>query len=321
MDLLRKIEKLTDDELTKFLRKRISLLEKKQMSNMVSDTIGYLLDYNASIFDVLDFSNEILEVPIVSKFDGYIPIGTKLVYGMSYFNPAKIVSNGGCYYYIDDDSYILEFCKYIKDKQIDFELELFDYLLDFCQKYFGVIETIKREDMIKLININEKTFIKPINEPVFSLFKNKGNYQCSEISIMTQNILAFLGFDTSLIIGNQKLDDRDMVAHAFNFVDFINSETKEKISILLDVASAVEVVDLNWNVIGISPYVYHLDKSKDEKYDDLVLGIIDEIKCPNYTYMATDNNIFTSAQNYNRHYSIGKILTKKEEIVQKVYRY
>ena len=320
MDLLRKIEKLNDDELTKFVKKRISLLEKKQMSNMVSDTIGYLLDYNPSIFDVQDFSNEILEVPVLAKFDGYIPIGTKLVYGMSYFNPAKIVSNGGCYYYIDDDSYVLEFCKYIKDKQIDSELELFDYLLVFCQKYFGVIETMKREDMIKLINMNDKTFLKPIHEHVFSLFKDKGNYQCSEISIMTQNILSFLGFDTSLIVGNQKLDDRDMVAHAFNFVDFIHSKTKEKTSILLDVASTVEVVDLNWNVIGLAPYVYQLDKSKDEKYDDLVLGIIDEIKCPNYTYMATTNNIFTFAQNYNRHYSIGKVLTKKYENIQKIYK-
>ncbi len=310
MKYLQKIQKLNDDKLKKFVKKRITLLEKKQISNMVSDTIGYLLDYNASIFDILDFSNKMLEVPTLAKFDGYIPLGTKLVYGMYYLNPAKIVSNGGCYYYIDDDSYILDFCKYIKNKEICSDLELFDYLLDFSHNYFGVIGTMKREDMIKLINLNNMSFIKPIKEPVFSLFKKKGNYQCSEIGIITQNILSFLGYDTSLIIGNQKFDNYETVAHAFNFVD-INQNKTQKISILLDTASTIDVVDLNWHVIGHSPYVCQLDKPKNQKYNDLVLGKIDEIKCPNYTYMVTSNNIFTFAQNNNRHYTVGKVLTKK----------
>ena len=320
MNLLKKIEKLDDNELEKFVKKRIALLELKKRSEMISNTVGFLLDYNPSCYDLLDCSDEICEIPIISKFDGYIPLGTRIVYGMYYNINQKIVSNNGYYYYMNDDKYILEFCKYIKNKKVFDEFELFDYLLEFCQKYFGTIEFIKREDMKKLINVNDRAFYKPINEHGFSLFKNKGNYQCSEISIMVQNILSFLGFNISLIIGKEQLDGCNTESHAFNFIDFNYSLTKEKLSLLFDAAIPVNVVDINCNVVGLSPYIHYLDKSKDETYYDLSHGITDEINCEDYNYVTMLDRFFTFGNDSYRHYSLGLFLKQQDDVVQKVLK-
>lgn len=318
MKIMRKIEKLKDEELKQFVVNRINLLERKQKKKNISDTIGYLLDYNAASFDLLDFTDDVLQVQMICKFDGYIPLKTKIVYGMIYDPKSKIASNGGNFYYLDDDKYILNFCKYSKDKEVFDEFELFDCILEFCQKYFGVIEILKKEEMIKLIYKNDRAFFDPINVPKFSLFKGKGNNLCSEIGVMVQNILSFLGFNISLIIGTLKLDDENMEAHAFNMLDFKHSKTKEDLSILLDIASPVYVVDMNYEKIGVAPYVHYLDKCKNEIFKDLIIGNSSEIKCTNHSYMYTLQNVLKLDWECYRHYSIGTTLKRKKVYSKKI---
>ncbi len=298
MKLIRKIQKLNDDELEIFVQRRINLLENKQKH--LSDTIGFLLDYNQSVDSLLLSDYELATAEILTKFDGYIPLGTRMVYGMNCDTNKKIVSNGGKFYYIDTDDYILDFCKYIKEQEIIDEFELFDCILDFIDIYFGTIPTINREEMIQLISKDERTFFDPIKAPVFSSFKKKGNHQCSEIGIVTQNILSFLGYDISLIIGNQQLDEE--YAHAFNLIDF--NYQKTKLSLLLDMASSVYITNLDHQTIGIAPYIHYLDKNKEETFQSLIDGTIDAIECPDYNYILVGKNIWKEINQNNRYYSI-----------------
>ena len=55
MDILEKIKKLNDEELEKFAKTKIEELEKNaKIINKDIDTIGYILDYNPSEFNLLD---------------------------------------------------------------------------------------------------------------------------------------------------------------------------------------------------------------------------------------------------------------------------
>ncbi len=303
MDFLRKIQRLNDIQLQYLVENRIKLLEKEQEDK--NDTIGYLLDYNSRSNILFDCTEEMPPIDVIAKFDGYIPKDTRIVYGLKWDFLNHIITNNGKFYYIDDDDYILEFCRYIKQKDVLDELELFDYILEFCQKYFGLIKFLDREDMIKLIYKNETTFFDPIHESVFSLFKSKGNYQCTEIGVMTQNILSFLGYDISLIIGVEKTDNNEKECHAFNLMDFKNDLTQDDTTILLDFALPIPVVNIKNEIIGEAPYVYYLDKSKDEIYSDIMYNKIPEITCENYFYMLMNEQIVLLGQGDYRHYALG----------------
>lgn len=317
MDIVRKIEKLSDEELEQFVIERIDKLEKEQTEKEVSDTIGYLLDCGNTNLNLLESIDEL----VVSKFDGYIPRGTRIVYGMIVNGYTGFATNGGNYYYLDDDSYILDFCKYLRTQDVCDQFELFDCVLDFCNDYFGVIETIKREDMNKLIYKNKEEFYEPINEHVLSMFKKKGNNQCSELSVVAQNILAFLGYDISVIIGNHQIDGEKPVAHAYNMVNFKHSITNEDVSVILDMSASVYVLDINHNMIGLAPYVHYLDKPKDQAYNDMLLTENKEIECPNYSYMlCSQEKVWKFAEDRYRHYSLNITSEDNTLSIQKTYK-
>lgn len=204
MDILEFIKDLDDKELEEVVNLRIKYLEEDEYA-FLPDTIGYKLDYNPSSF-IMPNTNpkDITQVELGDYYNGYIPYGTRIVYGMICDNDGIVKSNGGRYYYIDDDSYILDFCKYIREKDIDSTYVLFDYVYDFIQDYFGRVQLIDRETMMNYVLREGCYFYDPTKENTFSMFKSKGNAMCSEIGLMAQNILSFLGFDVSYVMGTIK---------------------------------------------------------------------------------------------------------------------
>lgn len=310
MEIVEYIKDLDDKELEEFYNERIEFLEENTNSNTYS--IGYGLDYNPSAFNLLDFDEEIPKVELIAGFNGYIPLETKIVYGMVYNESAKVTSNYGHYYYIDDNSYVYDFIKSIKGKGINSIYELFDLIYEFIYDYFGYIETITREDMMKLVAKNNTAFYKPVEEHKYSMFKGKGNAQCSEISIMAQNILSFLGIDSKLIIGTHRMENDDMEGHAYNMVQY--EEDGEEKSILIDFSASVFVIDFNHKVIGYAPFIHYLDTDINTAFKKIIEG--DCITANDYAYIIDNKAIWVMEQDRKREYSIA---TKMEKVKKLKY--
>lgn len=259
MYILEEIQKLSDEELEEYIKNRINELEENSKRiNEDIDTIGYILDYNPSEFNLLEEDDDNLEVDLQCTYNGYIPKGMRMVYGLTY-TKEKIAKNSGSYYYIDTDDYVYMFLKYIKDKEVNSEHDLFVYLQFFIKNYLGWIEKISRDDMFNMIYKNEKSYYDRVEEHNFSWFKNKGNAMCSEISLMAQNILAFFGFNTYIVIGYEKTKENDGECHAYNLVSFNCSETNELAEILIDFSNYTYAYDYKGERINRTPFIGILD--------------------------------------------------------------
>ena len=116
MDFYEELLKLDDEELEKVVREKINKLEEVSYEdNPNLDTIGYEIDYNPTKY-LIELLNGEDTIGIDSNcfYVGYARRGLRVVYGLSYGHE-NLVSNDGNYYYLDDDSYVLEFCKYIRE--------------------------------------------------------------------------------------------------------------------------------------------------------------------------------------------------------------
>lgn len=315
MNILEFIAGIEDEELAEFVKERIEFLEEDD-SAYIPSTIGYNLDYNPSSFNLVNFDiEEEKKVQMISSFNGYIPKQTRIVYGMVYDEKTLMKSNGGRYYYIDDDTYILDFCKFIKDKGINNPYVLFDYVYEFIQDYFGRITLIDREKMMDLVLKKDQIFYDPINENKFSMFKNKGNALCSEIGLMAQNILSFLGFDIKYIIGTEKIGKYDTEGHAYNMICF--EEEGEEVSILIDFSSSVCVLDFSMKKTGEAPFIHYLNEDKEIVYQDMMMKD-KSIKANNYSYLIQGKvALVIEQEEYEREYKTSTNLKNAEKTLRK----
>lgn len=314
MNILEVISEIEDEELVELVQKRIEFLEDDEFRK-IPDTIGYYLDYNPSSFNLTNFDiEEAKKVQMVSCFNGYIPYGTRIVYGIIYDEQTLIKSNGGKYYYIDDDSYILDFCRFVKEKEISNCYVLFDYIYEFIHDYFGTVMLVDREVMMNLILKKDQVFYDPVNENKFSMFKSKGNALCSEIALMAQNILSFLGFDIKYIIGTEKIGECDTEGHAYNMLSF--EEENKKTSILIDFASSVCVLNLKMEKIGETPFIHYLDNDMEEVYDNMVFED-GSIKAKNYAYIIQNSFGLVIEQELEREYKTASNLKSAEKPLRK----
>ena len=283
MNFYEELKTMTDEEIKKRLSYDISSLENiSKMNNKNLDIIGYVASYNPTDYDLLNEKNdECVDVNFSCFYSGYIPKGIRVVYGLS-TKTNGIYSNEGMYYIIDDDSYIYDFCKFIKDKKIGSEGDLFEYILWFLKKYFGVFKENDRDEMFKMILNNNLVFLDPVQEHKLSSFKNKGNAMCSEYSIMANNILSVFGFDSYVIMGQEK-EDKVASGHAFNFVSYTNKEYK-RTNILMDFSNCVNIYDVEFHKIGNGPYILELEDLDSRIVDDFIMNE-KHIIAPNYGIM------------------------------------
>ena len=150
MDLYKELLNLVDQQLEELIARRIKELETKEEQIQL---IGFPLEENPTEYYLTDMDPiHSFDLNIVCGYDGYIPRGTKIVYGFSYNPNNGVASNNGKYYYLDDDHYIYDFCQFIKNQEVANDYELFEYLLDFLKDYFKEIYTynkfvIKSNDM------------------------------------------------------------------------------------------------------------------------------------------------------------------------------
>ena len=308
MDFLKAIEPLSHEELKERVQEKIHLLEEEQKGEKI-DCLGYLIGHNPVNDNWIDKSKfGHVEVSIRCIYYGYIPKGTKMVYGITY-DQNGTVSNDGKYYYVDDETYLYDFCSYIQDKGIDNEYELLDYVLIFLQSYFGFIPKIEREKMHHMIykSLQGKAAYEPTNQRGLSDFKGKGNAMCTEYAIMAQNILSLFDFDMFLVIGREQTGDNKGEGHAFHFISFEESDTHKEVNALIDFANYVQIYNVNLEEIGSSPYMIPIENFDDDFIEKFIKNE-QNIVYPDYGYFIVGNQMTELTYTRDRKYSVEKKL-------------
>lgn len=266
MEFLDLIKNCSDEELENIVKERINYLEEYYNSDL--DNIGYQVDYNPSNYSYSD--NDFYDYGVLCVYRGYIPKNTRITYGVTNDVSKGLVYNEGCYYYLDDDSYIIDFCKFIRNANVLDEYDLFDYTLLFLEKYFGYFKDINRSDMFKMIYNEDGLYFDPINEHKFSSFKKKGNAVCSEYAVASQNILSVFGFDMYMVVGTEGTTKQNSESHAFNLISFIEEETSNVVNALIDFSNNSLVMSIKLEKICRSPFIGYIDCIDSEFIDDLI---------------------------------------------------
>lgn len=306
MNYYQEIQQLSPKQMQEYISMRIEELEFNSRAIQNDETIiGYELDYNLT--NQLDDGNNLI-IDVHNFYGGYIPKGTKIVYGLYYnFKKDGLAGNDGKYYYIDTDDYIYAFCKMIQDKEIESEFELFYYLQDFLKKYFGLLVTIDREDMFSMIYQSDKTFFKPTKEHGLSWFKGKGNAMCTEYAVVVQNILSFFGFDCYMMIGKEKIKGESEEYHAFNFISYQEQDSLEEINALIDFATPVAIYNYNLEYVGEFPFLGFLE-NLDEELINQINSSQKILRFQEHCYIAASEDVYQQFYQNERKYYVDEIL-------------
>ena len=298
MSILEEINNLDDDKLEEYVKNRVDFLEKESIKEEIP-TIGYFVDYLPKALDLTGYK-KIFEVNIPSRitYSKYIPLYSQVVYHVQTNRNSLITTNDGGYYFVDDNSYILDFIKSIKDKGLDDFYDLTDELYAYIETYFGKTQSKNRSQLHQMIYMNENAYFNPIKEHYFSDFKGNGSAQCSEVALVVQNILTFLGYQTHYVIGKIGISStKERVDHAFNLV-----EDEDKRMYLVDCASGVCVYGVNTRLMGKTAYIEEIDKTLEDIYLEMLVN--DEgIKFTNYDYIFL-NKLYAMYRKDNRSYTV-----------------
>lgn len=264
MDFYYKLKEMSLEEIEKYLSYEIYNLESISKQNNSYGYIGYNLHFNPGKISLLD-EDEKNPVEEVKFHTGYVPKGTKVIFGCNTYDNGMSF-NGGMYYIVDDEEYVYEFCRFIKDADVRSNEELFEFILFYLNDYFGERGNQTREEMFQLIMKPDHTYYDSVIGHKLSNFKGKGNAVCTEYAVMANNILTVFGFDSTIVLGQLKIGMKDVQDHAFNIVSYTDSEYNRK-DMLVDFSSSSDVYDFNYNKIGDVPYTIDLTYLDDDFFE------------------------------------------------------
>jgi len=304
MDFYEDLKTMTDEDIEKYLSYAISNLEKiSKLNNNDNEVIGYDVSYNPTDYNILNTQpKEVFDVNSVNIYSGYVPKNTRVVYALSTdLKGNGIFSNEGRYYIVDDDSYIYEFCKYVREYSLNTEGDLFQCISLFLKEYLGGIMNRSRDQMFQMILKSNMLYCEPINEHKLSSFKHEGNAMCSEYAIMANNILSVFGFDSYVIMGDIK-QDGGVGGHAFNFVSYLG-ENFERVNILLDFFNDINICDFSFKKIGSTPFCIELDDF-DNKFINDFINNEKHLVADEYCIMSIGNTLFEVSFNRKRDYFV-----------------
>ncbi len=312
MNIIKEIESLKEEELDDYIKNRIEFLEEQSTRfNLGIDTIGFKLDYNPTNYHLLDKDDsKTFQITVRCFYSGYISKGMKMVYGMEYHN-GRIASNNGNYYYVDDDKYIYDFCQLIRNKDVQNEFELFDYILEFMNHHFGNLKQLpERDEMHKLVLEKDFYYFKPTVEHVFSDFEKKGNAMCTEYSLMGQNLMSFFDITSYFVIGKEEDMINGIENHAFNLISF-QDEEKEERNYLIDYSSPIKIFNENFEQIGKSPFLGKLERIDQDFVNDLIMNET-HLSFKAYAYYLLGDTLLKLGGNVDREYYLDSSLQNKK---------
>lgn len=297
MDLVYDIKNTkSDKEIILLINEIIDLLTKN--SNILNNNetvIGPKININSE----LHFIN-IDDDRIVQEYRGYywgfIPKGTKLIYGTMTNTNTLSQFSAGWYYYMDDFSYIYEFAKYIKDKEVNNYFNLVDYVYKFLRDYFdNYLDTKERDEIHKLILKDHTSYYDPINEHSNKDFRGNGAALCSEFSSAACNIFNVFGIEALYI---------QDIEHAYNIITIPDEDDEEVMDYyLFDSTIRVFSYEIDSEDYDGEAYVEYIP---DFTEYDLVEFLKGEkmISLPEYYMIHDDNTYLRFYIDKNRDYNI-----------------
>ena len=262
--------------------------------NIECDTIGTDVGINPR-----NYSNDEYDYGL-NIWRGYIPKNTRIVYGV-YGYPDYKSANHGCYYYLDDESYIYDFIKYIKDRDIE---DTYDFIISvnkFLKLYLDkAVNSKTREEIHKLLYKDELDFYEPVNEHSIKDFKNTGAGQCTEYTALAENIFSIFDFDIYYMMD---------VEHAYNLL-IDNDKTY-----ILDFANWVPCYDINLKYLGRLPYFVEIPDFTDELFDKVKHGS-ERIELPDYYFLAMNDDLIEVRNGDTREYGVDAVELDKNAIIK-----
>ncbi len=300
MDFYNTIKNLDDEQIKELISLKIDKLTY-QSYVFPNRFIGIDCDINPK----RNFYGEV-ESKSQSVWQGFIPKDVRIIYSFLP-NEEGYTVNNGCYYYIDDDTYLYEFAKYIKRKEIKSEFEFLTHVYNFIENYFyGLIpHDYTREQMHHPLLGADGKCIEPTSGHHFLDFKAANNAMCSEYSAMAQNILSIFDYTMIYFCGAVK-SNVGCGGHVFNF-GLVNSNP-----CIMDFTIPVEVFSLNNEPSYYSPF---LGPVKDYSNETFKKHFFNQIPYDfnDYHYVETSNQFNMIADGNQRHYVIGNISYYKTE--------
>lgn len=267
MDLVYEIQQaLNDDEIKRIIDEVIE--EESEYSKDVNNNetiIGADISMNPQQSFTLKKEEEEYNQKCNGYYIGFIPKGTKLVYGIRVDNELCSQYSGGSYYYIDDFSYIYEFAKFIKDKKIANVFNIIAYAYIFLRKYYdNSLIPMDRNEMHNLIYRNERDFFEPIIEHSNRDFKGNGSAECTEFSSAMNNLLSIFGIDVMYIQDTY---------HAYNLVALPNEFEIGKFDYyIIDTTIRVACYDIDSTCYSEEAYIQLIDDFDEEKLAEFLRG-------------------------------------------------
>lgn len=294
MDFYYMIKKLSDDQVKELISFKIDELRYKSYQ-IPKRFIGVDCDINPSlsINGEIDFDSQ-------TMWQGFIPEDVKIIYSFVK-NEEGYTVNNGCYYYVDNYEYLYEFAEYIKGQDIKDEMDFLNHVYMFIDNYFYNLKTnyVHRKIMhSSLMDVNGK-YIKTNKKHSFLDFKGSNNAECSEYSVIVQNILSIFDYQT-IYFGGSVASPKGIGGHAFNFSIIENKPC------IIDFTIPVNIYSWDGVLVGKSPF---LGVINDFNPKTMTRHAIEHIPYDfSDYYMMEINKVLTMfPTNEERHYVIGNI--------------
>lgn len=277
-----------------------------KMSVIAEEVNGYYkvfgCNHDETINDIpLTFNGETFELEIEPEplqWHFFMPDYIKIYYGRT--KEDGTMQEPGLHYYIDDNEYLKDFARYLKNTLTEDEIyELTDkdfiyHVFNFLNSYFESLTTKEHDDRVSmhtyLVDSNEKSIStrKHSNKD----FYGRNNAECSEYSSMGLNILGAFGYNASIVYGMES-DEDGLEGHMYNIVN-LDGELY-----LVDFSMSTYCTDMKTDRYCKVPYIAKITR-KD--YDALFTEQIIELE--NYELLKLGNTIVKDNIGI-RKYSIG----------------
>lgn len=313
MDIVDLIKECKTEQDLKELAKDVieSFSNLSEQENEDENYIGTKLDVNPTNFHI-DDPNFLIDkyYKCVNFWYGYIPLGTKIVYGREFIPKYRTSSHKGYYYYLDDDSYIFEFFKYIKENDVESEFDLIYLAFIFSTKWLNKkrkeFNSKDRNQMHTLINKTSDLYYRPIKEHSIKDFYGNGSAMCSELAVFAENLLSAFGLEVMYFMDKE---------HAYNlFVEHVDEKNIELY--IVDFSDWVDCYDENMNIIYTLPFVGRIENGTEELLDQMV-NYGKRIKVNDYLIYRINGNAYKIELNLERNYGTDFALENEKTLIFK----
>lgn len=254
MEVIERIHNCKDEEQLYWLTKKLikEAMYRAKGFNKYRGLIGTKSEINRKEFDFYPNHKDRISFS-VPFWSGYIPLNTKIVYGIACGKKFNFDSNCGYYYYVDDDSYVYTFIKLIKEWEIEDAFDIVSLINGFSKRLFEkLVDPQRRMQMHKLLLKEDYVFFEPTKEHSIKDFYGNGSAQCTEYALIANNLLNVLGIPTYYCMDK---------SHAFN-VMFLENDKEDYDGYLLDYSESIPVYNAKNEYVGKYPFYEKIETEK-----------------------------------------------------------